>query len=154
MGGATHRIGRSRNAARDWAVSGVHGEFKTLERALETIEFEPEKDRLFSLGDLIDRGPDSAEALAWLTDGRFAATVRGNQEQLLVDRLAQACEDDVDPSARHTWFAALEASEHPQWAQAIVALSIATTVETAHGAIGLVHAAPTVHARSRQPQGT
>ena len=49
---------------RDWIVGDVHGCFQTLRQALAAIDFEPGRDRLFSVGDLIDRGPHSNEALS------------------------------------------------------------------------------------------
>ena len=73
---------------RDLVAGGVHGEFATLEFALETLEFQPAKDRLFTLGNLIGRGPRSTDALEWLEGGRFAGGVRGNHEQMLVRTLA------------------------------------------------------------------
>ena len=72
---------------RDLVVGDVHGEFETLEEALRVLEF-GERDRLFTVGDLIDRGPRSADALAWLESGRFTGGVRGNHEQMMVDALA------------------------------------------------------------------
>ena len=68
---ATRRMTRSveRNPAdggTDWVVGDVHGCFETLRQALAAIDFEQGRDRLFSVGDLIDRGPNSIEALEWL----------------------------------------------------------------------------------------
>ena len=51
---------------RDWVVGDVHGCFETLRQALRGIDFEYGRDRLFSVGDLIDRGPNSIGALEWL----------------------------------------------------------------------------------------
>ena len=69
---------------RDWIVGDVHGCFQTLRQALAAIDFEHGRDRLFSAGDLIDRGPNSIEALAWLEAGRFDAVVMGNHEAEMV----------------------------------------------------------------------
>ena len=46
---------------RDPAVGDVHGHFATLRHALAELEVD-EPDRVFSLGDLVDRGPDSFDA--------------------------------------------------------------------------------------------
>lgn len=72
---------------RDLVVGDVHGEFDTLEHALASLEFEPASDRTFTLGDLIDRGPRSADALGWLEQGGFARAVRGNHEQMMANTL-------------------------------------------------------------------
>jgi len=44
---------------RDFAVGDIHGCFSHLRRSLEAIGFDASVDRLFSVGDLIDRGPES-----------------------------------------------------------------------------------------------
>ena len=78
---------RANTKGRDLIAGDVHGHFETLERAIETLRFDPTADRLFGIGDLIDRDPRSEAALGWITEGRIAA-VRGNHEQLLVNTLA------------------------------------------------------------------
>ena len=50
-------------------VGDVHGEFHALEAMLASVGFLPECDRLFALGDLIDRGPRSVDAVAWMESG-------------------------------------------------------------------------------------
>ena len=50
------------------------------------IDYDPEHDRLFSLGDLIDYGTRSADAIEWMQN-RFAGTVRGNHEHMMRDWL-------------------------------------------------------------------
>ena len=50
----------------DFVAGDVHGEFATLEQLLDDVGFEAARDRLFALGDLIDRGPDSTAALDWI----------------------------------------------------------------------------------------
>ena len=70
----THVVERNgATGGRDWVVGDVHGCFTTLREALLAIDFEHGRDRLFSVGDLIDRGPNSIEALEWLA----VRTLRG-----------------------------------------------------------------------------
>ncbi|WP_434705571.1 metallophosphoesterase [Pseudomonas sp. Z1-12] len=69
---------------RDFVVGDVHGHFKLLTAALNKLDFNTELDRIFSVGDLIDRGPDSIDVLNWLKKPWFHA-VRGNHEQMLID---------------------------------------------------------------------
>ena len=64
---------------RDIVVGDVHGCFRTLERALGEIAFDPARDRLFGVGDLVNRGPHSADALQWL-ESRFDAVTLGNHD--------------------------------------------------------------------------
>ena len=64
--------GHARNrAGRDFVAGDIHGCYRTLERALAGVGFEPGQDRLFSAGDLVNRGPHSTEALERLEDGRI-----------------------------------------------------------------------------------
>lgn len=64
---------------RDIVVGDVHGCFRTLERALGEIAFDPSRDRLFGVGDLVNRGPHSADAVEWL-DSRFDVVTLGNHD--------------------------------------------------------------------------
>ena len=67
---------------RDWVVGDVHGCFHTLRQALIDTGFEHGRDRLFSVGDLINRGPNSIEALEWLDDERFEAVVTRTSSEI------------------------------------------------------------------------
>ena len=84
----------------DVGETGIPALELRLERALENpgsslkhqvrAGFAPERDRLFALGDLVDRGPRSADALAWMERGCIALSVRGNHEQMLLERIEAA----------------------------------------------------------------
>ena len=71
---------------RDLVAGDLHGYFDTLEEALKTLRFDPAHDRLFGVGDLVDRGPRSENAIEWLEQRRIAS-VRGNHEQMMVNAL-------------------------------------------------------------------
>ena len=141
----TAQVGENPAAGRDFVVGDVHGEFPTLERLLAQVEFAPERDRLFALGDLVDRGPRSIDALAWMETGRIALSVRGNHEQMLLERIELA---ETYPGkhtwAMHEWFARdVERASWGRWKAMIYAMPIAATIRTRVGAVGLVHATPT-----------
>ena len=137
--GMTRVVGRNRGpSGRDWVVGDVHGCFETLRRVLLAIDFEPGRDRLFSVGDLIDRGPNSIEALAWLEGGCFAAMVMGNHEAEMV-RLLQTGEILAPPKSYQQWMWQIERQDLYRWYRTLMALPLAVTVETAHGRVGIVH---------------
>ena len=139
----TVQIAENPRSGRDFVVGDVHGEFPTLERLLERVAFTP-SDRLFALGDLVDRGPQSADAIAWLESGRITLSVRGNHEQMLLERLDSAEREGRLPWTTPQWFVDEVPPAHwPRWREAIWKLPIAATVRTAAGPVGLVHAAPT-----------
>lgn len=71
---------------RDLAVGDIHGHFGRLVMCLEQAGFDPAVDRLFSVGDLVDRGPYSEAALQWLDRPWFHA-VQGNHEALAITYL-------------------------------------------------------------------
>lgn len=71
---------------RDFVVGDLHGHRALLERALKHQGFDPRCDRVFSVGDLIDRGPESLASLELLAKPWFHA-VLGNHELMLLHYL-------------------------------------------------------------------
>lgn len=62
-----------------WVVGDVHGCARELDELLRTIRFDPDRDELWCVGDLINRGPDSLETLRlWRSAG--GRSVIGNHE--------------------------------------------------------------------------
>jgi bis(5'-nucleosyl)-tetraphosphatase (symmetrical) len=62
-----------------WVVGDIHGCARELGDLLEAIGFEPNRDELWSAGDLVNTGPDSLEALRlWKAAGGRA--VVGNHD--------------------------------------------------------------------------
>ena len=74
---------------RDFVIGDLHGMVPLLRALLDHVRFDPSGDRLFSVGDLIDRGEDSPGALDLLDEPWFHA-VRGNHEDMLLDYLLSA----------------------------------------------------------------
>ena len=69
---------------RDFVCGDLHGSFDLLERKLLDVKFDRSTDRLFCVGDIIDRGKGSAKALFYLKQSWFYC-IRGNHEQMLLD---------------------------------------------------------------------
>ena len=69
------------NAGKDFVCGDIHGCFDDLEMELRTIRFNKTKDRLFSVGDLIDRGPKSELAAAYMNSFWFFPLM-GNHEYI------------------------------------------------------------------------
>ncbi|MGI4861911.1 MAG: metallophosphoesterase [Janthinobacterium lividum] len=124
---------------RDFAVGDVHGCFHLLRQGLDDLGFDPQRDRLFSVGDLVDRGPDSADVLDWIGQPWFHA-VRGNHEQMAIDSVAGRYDRDNYRMNGGAWFLDLPAAQQKHIATALDALPIAIEVDTARGTIGIVHA--------------
>lgn len=138
---------------RDFVAGDIHGCFATLEAALEEIRYEPERDRLFSLGDLIDYGPRSTDALEWMTS-RFACVVRGNHEDMMLDWTILGVRLN-NPGGRWRlhWAAdwlprSLDERRRRAWRTALEALPYAATVHLPQGGrVGLIHAPGGLHPR-------
>jgi len=86
------------NKGRDFVCGDLHGCFELLEEKLAEVEFNPLCDRLFIVGDIIDRGTDSQKALQYLQKSWFHS-VRGNHEQMFLDWI----KEDI-PSFRNDAF--------------------------------------------------
>lgn len=126
-------------AGRDFVVGDIHGCFSKLERKLLEIGFDEQKDRLFSVGDLVDRGPESANALEWLDKPWFHA-VRGNHEQMAIDAAQGNYDAGMYAYNGGAWFLAMTQPERLKFADAFSALPVAMDIETSKGLVGVIHA--------------
>lgn len=70
----------------DYVVGDIHGMYDLLMSKLKEVGFNKKVDRLFSVGDIIDRGPDSIKCLDLCYEPWFYA-VRGNHEQMAFDAI-------------------------------------------------------------------
>jgi len=76
----------------DYVVGDVHGDYERLTDLLLVIKFDVTVDRLFAVGDLIDRGPDSVKCLELLNESWFFS-VLGNHEDMLINAAKDPAED-------------------------------------------------------------
>ncbi|MEJ8858864.1 metallophosphoesterase [Variovorax robiniae] len=125
---------------RDFAVGDIHGAFGALQAALAAIGFDSSTDRLFSVGDLVDRGPESAQVLAWLDLPWFHA-ICGNHD-FMAWRSALGLPFKAVDHAAHggEWLYDLPLGEQRRIGERLRALPMAFEVETAGGWVGMVHA--------------
>ena len=126
---------------RDFVVGDIHGCFDLLSEALRAHRFDPQRDRCFAVGDLVDRGPYSDYALKWLNQPWFYSCL-GNHEDMLLN-----CVEESDEH-RLAWLVAnggewwLDVSPHHQrvFLDAFERLPVAMEVHAAGGRVGIVHA--------------
>jgi len=138
-----------------YAIGDIQGCYDKLRQLLDKLCFDPARDRLWLVGDLVNRGPDSLATLRFIRGlGEHALTVLGNHDLHLLALAAgnrkQAAESTLDPVLRatdrdellywlrgrplmhfdeHTRFALIHAGLPPQWDLA-TALACAREVET------------------------
>lgn len=124
---------------RDFVVGDIHGNFSQLQIRLERAGFDANVDRLFALGDLVDRGPESAMVREWLVKPWFIS-VRGNHEQMCIDA---SLTGEVLPAHKNhggDWFYQLSEAVGREYANLMQKLPVA--IEFQHpdiGRVGLVH---------------
>jgi serine/threonine protein phosphatase 1 len=70
---------------RDFVIGDLHGSFSAFENLIKNLNFNPESDRIISVGDLVDRGPDSLKCLGLLRQPWFHA-VLSNHEQMMAEK--------------------------------------------------------------------
>lgn len=127
-------------SGRDFIVGDIHGCFGRLQTALDELGFDPERDRLFSVGDLVDRGPESHLSIEWLSKPWFH-TVLGNHEQMAID-WANGVGMDASIYAYNGggWNIGNTQAERQRFADAFASLPIAIELGTPRGVVGIVHA--------------
>jgi serine/threonine protein phosphatase 1 len=79
-------------------IGDVHGHYDGLMQLLESIELGRE-DKLYFLGDLVDRGPKSAQVVEFVRQNNYPC-VLGNHEQMFLDAFAN---DFARSPALPTW---------------------------------------------------
>lgn len=126
---------------RDLFVGDIHGNLTLLTHALKTLHFDKYQDRVFSVGDLTDRGADSLHCLN-LAREKWFFPVLGNHECFIIDRY------DEDPYTKSMWmmnggewWLSLSHAEHESARETIASFySLTLTVEVGDLRIGVLHA--------------
>lgn len=126
---------------RDYVIGDIHGHFSAVERALERVGFDYSVDRLFSVGDLVDRGPESPLVYEWLHYNWFHP-VRGNRDQMTVDSVLHNDRWSYQCQVQHggEWLYSLPWDEQKEFAYALDTLPYAIEVDTQWEKVGIVHA--------------
>lgn len=137
-----------------YAIGDVQGCYDQLRRLLDGVAYDPERDRLWLVGDLVNRGPQSAAVVRFVKSlGNRAVTVLGNHDLALLvvaagaqkphasdtfgDILAAPDRDELLDWLRHRrmmhaedGYAMVHAGLLPQWSIG-QALALAREVEAA-----------------------
>ena len=68
---------------RDFVIGDLHGAYACYENLCKNIQFDEENDRMFSVSDLIDRGPDSLKCLQLIKKDNFHSTLANHDHMML-----------------------------------------------------------------------
>lgn len=135
-------------------IGDIHGHKKRFLAALDSVRFNPTRDRLFSVGDLVDYGEQSLFILDYLKEEWFFA-IRGNHEEMIINRFESpiakppymnGVQTQHEATKEHQanggkWFDKLKHdSAREDIYRALRRLPYAITLETKNGPVGLVHA--------------
>ena len=127
---------------RDFIFGDLHGCYDLLMSELDAIKFDKSIDRLFSVGDLIDRGSDSVKCLELLNEPWFFA-VYGNHEQMMVDAIYYNTKKGLWMQNGGDWAIDVSIEKLDKLAKLILAkMPYSLIVETVNGNIGICHAQP------------
>ena len=124
---------------KDYVVGDIHGSFRDLMQILLKMNFDFEKDRLFSVGDLCDRGMFSEDVLKWMNYDWFFP-VFGNHEALLMGYVEKLINYEAIIKIGGEWWFEINEQEQEKIMEYFNLLPIAIEVETSHGKIGIIHA--------------
>ncbi len=125
---------------RDFIVGDLHGAFGALRERMRYERFDETVDRLFSVGDLIDRGPDSARVLKLLAKP-YVFAVKGNHEHnvatLTIEELRSL--GDVNWNGME-WINDIDDTTLNEIKRRLKQLPVVMEIETRKGLVGVVHA--------------
>lgn len=92
-----HKHYDTNTIGKDYIIGDLHGMYNPLMDALKKLKFNKSTDRLFSVGDIIDRGPDSFKCANLVYEDWFHMTI-GNHEQMMTNTMLHS-----NPGYYHMW---------------------------------------------------
>ena len=125
---------------RDFYVGDIHGCFDLLEKAMQEQGFDVTKDRIFSVGDLVDRGSRSEDAIDWIKRPYFHA-VRGNHEDMAIRAHTGNMDRENHIANGGAWIVGMTKEEQIEYSLAFQELPYMMEIEQVWGGLfGVVHA--------------
>lgn len=126
-------------AGRDFVVGDLHGCVEPLRALLHEVRFDPARDRLFAVGDLVDRGAQPEQALA-LLDRPWFFSVLGNHEDVLCSVAEGLLPMSVWQRIGGAWAAGLPAAALQRHAWRLRALPLVRVVGDGAARFNVLHA--------------
>lgn len=133
------------NEGNDYVVGDLHGCFDLLEEKMYEIGFDKDVDRLFSVGDLVDRGTKNLECLR-LIDADWFYAVQGNHEDMMLKALLDRKNIDHWLMNGGDWYMRLTKQQSDEVVELCKiireTMPYSIIVETNEGDVGICHAQP------------
>lgn len=126
----------------DYFVGDIHGNKHALLKKLTEINFNVKQDRLFAVGDIIDRGEDSIGCIELLMEPWFFS-VLGNHEEMYLRSFDEPIFRELLVKNGGDWISSLANSPAVLLNLAhliCLRMPLSISVETAVGLIGITHA--------------
>jgi len=129
---------------KDYVIGDIHGRYDLVYEALAKANFNEHTDRLFCVGDLIDRGIYSDHVAEFLSKP-YVHAVRGNHEDILLNlyQYGNPSEDRIAYIGQQiglTWWLHIDETTRQSILTALRKLPLVIEIETIRGTVGLVHA--------------
>lgn len=127
----------------DYVVGDIHGMFSNLEDKLKKIGFNKDVDRLFSVGDLVDRGEESYKVAEYI-NAKWFFPVRGNHDEFILRSYYKQEAFDNERWRREinggTWWFKLSEDFKADIAGLVSTLPYAIELNTPRGLVVISHA--------------
>lgn len=125
---------------RDFVVGDIHGSFSALERLMSKVNFDPECDRMFAVGDLVDRGRESHRVIEFLNYPWFHSIMGNHEKMLLESAHDELMLENWTYYNGGAWWKQIPVHVQPRIRKIVGQLPLAFEISTAAGQVGVVHA--------------
>ena len=98
-----------------FVIGDIHGCYDTLQRLLKRMSWNPDEDRLWLTGDLVNRGEKSLKVLRWAKSLQDRVTVVLGNHDLHLLTLAEGCSDGRSKVALQKTLSAPDRDELLDW---------------------------------------
>jgi len=135
-----HKVIRKNKLGRDFVVGDLHGRYDLLQKAMVKHKFDKKIDRLFSVGDIINRGDQSERCLKLLKKPWFFM-VLGNHEVSFINAVKSG---KIKSYARQIdeWVEKVPRKDLKKWARLLETYPVSITLKSKTYQVGLCHAEP------------
>lgn len=128
---------------RDFVIGDLHGMYNAFKKMLDEIGFNKDTDRMFSVGDLVDRGKGSKQCLELMYESWFHVCM-ANHEQMMINGLLHDNNDEYHSwlyNGGSVWVWEVDRQELEELAKDFKNKSnMVMVVDTPKGRVNIVHA--------------